>query len=111
MTFKKGESGNSSGRPKGATGKKLNTFRQAIESRGEELINKALALALEGDTSMIKLCIDRILPAIKPKDEPIELHEMASKRNLAAKAKYVVDAVAVWRDHSFRRERFIIRYP
>lgn len=55
MTFKKGQSGNPSGRPKGL----VNPLRKALELKSEELFNKAMDMALKGDQVMLKMFMDR----------------------------------------------------
>lgn len=69
MTFEKGQSGNPEGRPKGIKDKRT-LFVEIIESRKKELLNKALDMALTGDQRMMRLLLDRLLPA-KPKDNPL----------------------------------------
>lgn len=91
MTFKTGKSGNPKGRPKGIADKRT-AWRQALEPRGKELMTKAVELALAGDSSALKLCLDRIAPSIRPQAEPIrfELHG----DTLTEKAESVLCAVA-----------------
>lgn len=70
--FKKGVSGNPRGRPKGSKNKTTLIRKEMEISALEELqkdsvkvLQKAVELALEGDTSMIKLVSDKILPNAK----------------------------------------------
>lgn len=72
MTFKKGQSGNPAGRPRGEGGRDVE-LRNLFRARAPELINKALSLALDGDTAAMKMALDRILPAIKPTDKAIQI--------------------------------------
>jgi len=69
MTFDKGQSGNPEGRPKGIKDKRT-LFAEIIESHKEELLNKALEMALNGNELMLKMLLDRILPA-KSKDDVV----------------------------------------
>lgn len=71
MTFQVGTSGNPNGRPKGS-GSRQHVFQALVEPHREALFNKAIQLALEGNESMLRLFLDRMLPA-KPSDEPIQL--------------------------------------
>lgn len=68
MTFKTGQSGNPRGRPKGAQSKRVQLVK-LLEPRSLELIEKALELALSGDTDMLRFCLDRLIP--KAKRDPI----------------------------------------
>ncbi len=63
--FIEGQSGNPEGRPKGALSKRTQ-LGKLLEPRAEELINKVITLAMEGDINALKICIERILP--KPKE-------------------------------------------
>ena len=72
MAFKAGESGNVKGRPRGITDRR-SAFREMVEPKAPELIEKAISMALEGNEQMLKLILDRILPA-KPKDEPVMIN-------------------------------------
>jgi hypothetical protein len=67
--FQSGQSGNPEGRPKGIKDKRT-LFVEIIESRKEELLNKALDMALAGDQQMMRVLLDRLLPA-KPKDNQL----------------------------------------
>jgi hypothetical protein len=71
MAFKNGTSGNPNGRPKG-TGYRQQVFDKLVKPHGDDLINKAIEKAKEGDPQMLKLFIERLIPA-KPVDEPISL--------------------------------------
>jgi len=72
--FKKGKSGNPSGRPKGIIDRRVK-YREAIELRADELIKATVERALEGDMAALRLCLERICPAIKAKDEAVQIDE------------------------------------
>lgn len=69
MTFKKGESGNPEGRPKGIKDRRT-IFRELVEPHKTELIEKAINMALGGDGQMLTLLLSRLMPS-KPKDDPL----------------------------------------
>ena len=71
MTFEKGESGNLSGRPRGVKDRRT-AFREMIEPRKNELLDKAVEMALCGDQQMLRLLLSRLLPA-PPKDDMIDI--------------------------------------
>lgn len=81
MTFQTGISGNPQGRPRG-TGSRQQIFNMLVEPHRDALINTAINLALDGNEAMLRLFLDRILPA-KPTSEPInvELAQDISKAN------------------------------
>lgn len=72
MAFKSGQSGNPKGRPRGAKDRRT-VFRDLIEPFSERLIAKAIDMAMEGNEPMLRLLLDRMLPA-KPKDDPIDIN-------------------------------------
>jgi len=89
MTFEKGQSGNPEGRPKGIKDKRT-LYVEMIESHAEELINKALEMALNGNEIMLKIFLERILPA-KPKDNVIDVQ--LTGETPTEKSKQVIDAL------------------
>lgn len=64
MAFVKGKSGNPLGRPKGVQDKRT-ILRSYLEPHAEALINKAVSMALDGDTTALKLCLERLIPSMK----------------------------------------------
>ncbi|TAM02187.1 MAG: hypothetical protein EPN70_17560 [Paraburkholderia sp.] len=72
MGFKKGVSGNPAGRKRGTPDKRT-ALRELLQPHAEGLVKKAVELALAGDTTALRICIDRCIPAIKAKDQPISL--------------------------------------
>lgn len=70
MKYQPGQSGNPRGRPRGAISKRTQ-LAKLFEPHAEELIERAVQLAKDGDMNALRLCLERILP--KPRDETIEL--------------------------------------
>lgn len=70
--FKKGQSGNKSGRPKGIKDKRVR-LRELFEPHAQELIEKAVTLALGGDTTALRLCLDRCIPPLRARDEAVSM--------------------------------------
>ena len=67
MAFVKGQSGNVNGRPKG-TGYRQEIFEKLVLPQKDMLIATAMDMARNGNENMLKLFIERILPA-KPREE------------------------------------------
>lgn len=63
MTFQKGQSGNPAGRPLSRPDRR-SQYRELFESHAPDLINKAIEMALDGDTQAMKLCMERIMPKL-----------------------------------------------
>jgi hypothetical protein len=70
--FTPGHSGNTAGRPKGGKDRRTQ-LRELFKPHAEALIAKAVSMALAGDTTALRLCLDRIVPALKPQTEPVTL--------------------------------------
>lgn len=76
MAFKTGTSGCPQGRPKGIQDRRT-VFREMVEPKASALIDKAVNMALDGNEQMLKLLLDRILPA-KPREETISASILGS---------------------------------
>ena len=85
MAFQKGQSGNPAGKPKGAKDKRT-ALRELLQPHAEQLVQKAVKLALDGDTTALRICIDRIIPAAKAKDAPISLEGLTGSPTEQAQA-------------------------
>lgn len=70
--FKPGESGNPSGRPRGIPDKR-SSLRALLEPHAKDLVAKVVELAKDGDVSALRICIDRLIPVPKAKDEVVTL--------------------------------------
>ena len=56
---------NPEGRPKGSVNKFTALSRELMSNRGPEIVQKVIDLALEGDRTCLKMCMDRIIPTTK----------------------------------------------
>lgn len=82
------------GRPKGARHKVTRAVEELLEGQAEGLTQKAIDLALEGDTTALRLCIERIAPARKDQPIQFDLPIMASSADAANAAQSVLQAVS-----------------
>jgi len=89
--FRRGVSGNPRGRPVGLVDRRSRA-RQLIDARQDELIAKAIELALGGDSAALKLCIERICAPIKSVDIPVLLDNLP--KSLSAKGEFVLLQIA-----------------
>lgn len=68
--FQKGKSGNPQGKPKGAKDKRTE-LRALLQPHAEELVLKAVEMALDGDIAALRICLDRLVPTVKAVSEPV----------------------------------------
>jgi hypothetical protein len=68
-TPKPGQPGNP-GRPKGARGKR----NQLLEPYRPELVEKLVKLALQGDPTAMRLCIERLIPRFRAVAVPVKVN-------------------------------------
>ena len=74
----KGKSLNPNGRPKGSVNKYTALSRELMSTKGPEIVEKVIEMALEGDRTCLKMCMDRILPTTKA----VELRSSEGKGNI-----------------------------
>lgn len=65
------------GRPTGARHKVTLAIESLLHGQSEALTQKAVDMALEGDTACLRLCLERIAPARK--DTPVQFALLAMK--------------------------------
>ena len=87
MKFEKGQSGNPAGRPPGLPDKRTE-LRALLDPHKDALVEKAVELALGGDTQALKLCMDRLIPPIKSVEMPVQAE--ISGDNLSDQARSVI---------------------
>lgn len=81
-TFRKGNSGNPKGRPVGAHNKTTMAALELLEGEAESLTRKVIELALEGDISALRLCLDRLLPIQRYRPIPLDLGDLDSPQDM-----------------------------
>ena len=91
MRFEKGNSGNPAGRPPGIRDKRT-AMRELLIPHAAELVAKVVEMAKAGDTTALRICIDRLIPAAKAKDDPIMLPAMGD--SLAANGNAILQELA-----------------
>ena len=63
--FKKGVSGNPSGRPIGSVNKYTALARGVLGENSQAIVEVIIDKALKGDVNCLKMCLDRIIPTTK----------------------------------------------
>ncbi len=82
------------GRPPGARHKATQAALTLLEGEAEALSRKAIELAIEGDTTALRLCLERIAPPRKDTPVQFDLPPMQSAADAASVAGAVLDTVA-----------------
>ena len=94
MPFRKGQSGNPSGRQRGSRNKATLAVEALLDGEAEALTRKAVELALAGDTTALRLCLDRLAPPRKGRPITLEVGDVKSLNDLSAVQGEVVAALA-----------------
>lgn len=92
--FEKGKSGNPAGKPPGTRHKVSLAAEALLDGESEALTRKAIDLALAGDTTALRLCLERILPPRKSRKVALELPPIEKAEDLMAAFGAVVSAMA-----------------
>ena len=82
------------GRPKGARHKATQAIQALLDGEGEALTRKAIELALAGDATALRLCLDRILPALRERPIAVELPPLSGPQDAVAASAALLAAVA-----------------
>ena len=83
------------GRPRGARHKATQASLALLDGEAEALTRQAVTMALGGDATALRLCLERIAPPRKDAPVTFELPLMQSAADAARAAGAVLDAVAV----------------
>ena len=92
--FEKGRSGNPLGRRVGCRNKTTIAAAALLAGEAEALTRKAVELALVGDPTALRLCIERILPQCRERAVKFALPPIESAADIAPAMKAVTAALA-----------------
>ncbi|MBO1908223.1 hypothetical protein KHP60_21565 [Microvirga sp. 3-52] len=87
------EPGNS-GRPKGSRNKATLALEALLDGEAEALTRKAIEMALDGDTTAMRLVMDRIMPPRKDRPVLFTLPKLETPADAVKAAAALVEAVA-----------------
>jgi hypothetical protein len=79
--FAKGQSGNPAGRRPGSRNKATLAAAALLAGEAEALTRKAVEMALEGDPTAMRLCMERVLPPCRERTVEFSLPAIESTRN------------------------------
>ena len=92
--FEKGRSGNPAGRPRGCRNRSTLAAQLLLQGEAEALTRKAVELALGGDPTALRLCLERVLPPCRQRAVKFALPPIESAADIAAAMKAVAAALA-----------------
>jgi Family of unknown function (DUF5681) len=78
--FQKGQSGNPEGRPPGSRNKATLLIEQLLDDATKDITKKAIELAKAGDSTALRLCMDRIVPARRDRHIAFKLPKLEKKQ-------------------------------
>ena len=92
--FEKGRSGNPAGRRLGSRNKATLAAAALLAGESEALTRTAVELALAGDPTAMRLCIERILPPCRERAVKFSLPPIESTDDISAAMQAVTAALA-----------------
>jgi F0F1-type ATP synthase gamma subunit len=94
MRFQQGQSGNPAGRPRGALNRATVLAQELLSARVERIAGKLIELAEGGDMRAIRVCMERLMPAIKHQPIAVELPPIENATDSVKAVASIAAAVA-----------------
>ena len=91
--FAPGNNANPTGRPLGSKHKATIAVETLLEGEAEKLTRKAVELALAGDTTALRLCLERLAPPAKSRRISLDLPKLEVPQDLIAALAKVIEAM------------------
>ena len=91
--FRPGESGNPKGRPQGSRNKATILAQEMLDGEVKTLVRKCIDLALAGDQTAMRLCLERLLPPRKDSPVKLKLPKMDGPKAAVSALSALLDAV------------------
>jgi len=92
--FEKGQSGNPAGRPQGSRNKATLAIEALLDGEADKLTRKAVDLALNGDTTALRLCLERLCPPRRERPVSFELPPITAPADAVEAMSALLAAVA-----------------
>ena len=92
--FKPGQSGNPAGKAKGARNRTTLAIEAILDGEAEQLTRKAVELALSGDMTALRLCMDRLAPVRRDRPVNFDLPKIETIADLPKATRAIMEAVA-----------------
>jgi len=82
------------GRPPGSRNRATVAVEDLLKGEGEKLTRKAINMALAGDATAMRLCLERVAPPVKQRLVEFELPQPSGSSDAARSAHAVLEAVS-----------------
>jgi hypothetical protein len=92
--FEKGRSGNPAGKPPGARHRATLAAEALLDGEAQALTRKAIERALAGDSTALRLCLERIVPVRKERPLRLALPSLTNAGDAARAIAAITAAVA-----------------
>jgi hypothetical protein len=92
--FEKGQSSNPAGKPPGCENHMTRAAEMLFDGEAKALTRKAVALALDGDPTAMRLCLERIVAPRRARTLQLDLPPIADPADIAAAMTAITNAVA-----------------
>lgn len=92
--FKPGQSGNPRGRPKGSRNRVTKLMEELFEGEAEEIARVVIEKAKNGDTTCLRLVVERLCPALKERPVTFELPALETADAIVRASEAVLRAVS-----------------
>ena len=92
--WKKGQSGNPKGRPKGSRNQATLLAIAAMEGELDAVVRKVIDAAKSGDMTAARLVVDKLIPAARERALSIDLPSIKDAGDCVAAQAKVIEAVA-----------------
>ena len=94
MVWKKGESGNPTGKPAGTRNKATVMVQTIMERGAKEITEAVVGLAKKGDLSAARLVLERLVPPVKERPIFLALPDTSTTDGIADAQQAILQAVA-----------------
>jgi hypothetical protein len=92
-TWKKGQSGNPAGRPRGARNKVTLMVLGLMEDAAGEITQAVIDAARTGDLTAAKLVLERLAPPLRERPISIELPDTSTTEGVSKAQQVIIEAV------------------
>jgi hypothetical protein len=82
------------GRPPGKRNKATEALQELLDGEGEKITRKAVELAINGDVTALRLCLERLIPPVRERRVSLDVPKLERASDIAKALGTLLDAVA-----------------